>query len=110
MSHNALLTGEGQLQLLLLSPEMLARREDVLDILAALMSCCVNWSEQVSESVNQGSPRAACLSNLCCVHVHEVAQATRGSLQQRLLSSRYHPCPSCFCLAEYERSRRCRSC
>ena len=52
MSHNALLTGEGQMQLLLLSPGMLARREDVLDILAALMPRCVTWSEQVLESVD----------------------------------------------------------
>ena len=40
------------MQLLLLSPEMLARREDVLDILAALMPRCVTWSEQVLKSVD----------------------------------------------------------
>ena len=40
------------MQLLLLSPEMLARREDVLNFLAALMPRCVNWSEQVSDSVD----------------------------------------------------------
>ena len=40
------------MQLLLLSPEMLARREDALDFLALLMPRCVNWSEQVLDSVD----------------------------------------------------------
>ena len=41
VSRNPLLTRERQMQLLLLSPEMLARREDVLNFLAALMPRCV---------------------------------------------------------------------
>ena len=31
---------------------MLPRREDVLDFLEALMPRCVNWSEQVLDSVD----------------------------------------------------------
>ena len=52
VSRSPLLTRERQMQLLLLSPEVLARREDALDFLAALMPRCVNWSEQVLDSVD----------------------------------------------------------